>query len=289
MMKVVQNALSFVRRYSRLSSLVKAVKNPREAVRRVRLEVLTANDPRNAEAFDEAHYRNEDTDPEEFFMIVSELRIEAGDELDAYVQELESSEAVTQRLNRARNLAAEKPYVLGGMDEEGVGLYALVRAIQPDRAVEIGVANGVSSLYVLAAMEMNGHGTLVSIDKPKYEADHEGDWHDSAGAWIPTGREVGWVVPEVFRDNWNVIVGDMRDELSRVLEGDSVDLFVYDGPKAYHARFWALQEAYASATPSTVFVCDDLLWNSAFEDFCKAEGLIFVQWGDVGFAMDTED
>ena len=48
--------------------------------------------------------------------------------------------------------------------------YAVVRAFQPKIIVETGVANGVSSAYILLALQANGRGTLYSIglNDPQY-------------------------------------------------------------------------------------------------------------------------
>src|SRR2546429_265801 len=42
--------------------------------------------------------------------------------------------------------------------------YAAIRAFAPEIVVETGVANGVSSSYLLLALEMNGQGRLYSIE-----------------------------------------------------------------------------------------------------------------------------
>lgn len=55
----------------------------------------------------------------------------------------------------------------GGMSihrDEGRVLYALVRALKPARALEIGVCEGVSSLHLLSALAANGDGRLDSYD-----------------------------------------------------------------------------------------------------------------------------
>lgn len=48
--------------------------------------------------------------------------------------------------------------------DEGRVLYALVRALRPQHAIEIGVCEGVSSLHLLAALDANGQGTLDGYD-----------------------------------------------------------------------------------------------------------------------------
>ena len=57
-------------------------------------------------------------------------------------------------LNVKANISATNSAALG----------QFVRARKPETAIEIGMAYGVSTLTVLAAMETNGYGTLISID-----------------------------------------------------------------------------------------------------------------------------
>ena len=51
--------------------------------------------------------------------------------------------------------------------DEGLRLYRLLRELQPRVAVETGVCNGVSTAFLLLALEDNGEGALHSIDLPE--------------------------------------------------------------------------------------------------------------------------
>jgi len=71
--------------------------------------------------------------------------------------------------------------------------YAAVRALNPQCVVETGVANGVSSSYLLLALHKNGgSGRLHSIglDDP---------------AFLPPGDKPGWLVPDWLREGWRFI------------------------------------------------------------------------------------
>jgi len=48
--------------------------------------------------------------------------------------------------------------------EEGDYLYSLVRQLRPNLTVEIGMANGLSTLFIAQALHENGHGRHVAID-----------------------------------------------------------------------------------------------------------------------------
>jgi predicted O-methyltransferase YrrM len=61
--------------------------------------------------------------------------------------------------------------------------YILMRKIKPKIVVETGVSFGVTSSFILQAMENNGYGTLYSIDLPFQFA---------------TKEEVGNTVPKIL-------------------------------------------------------------------------------------------
>jgi predicted O-methyltransferase YrrM len=48
--------------------------------------------------------------------------------------------------------------------EEGELLYAVIRELRPLQTVEIGLANGLSTLFITAALEANGAGQHIAID-----------------------------------------------------------------------------------------------------------------------------
>jgi len=63
---------------------------------------------------------------------------------------------------------AEVGRYIGEISEPEI-LYVIVRLLKPEKVVETGVAAGVSSAFILEAMDDNGIGTLYSIDLPNYE------------------------------------------------------------------------------------------------------------------------
>lgn len=62
--------------------------------------------------------------------------------------------------------------------------YAVVRAFRPDVVVETGVANGVSSAYLLLALHLNDRGTLYSVglNDPEYF-----QRANRSVGWLPNG------------------------------------------------------------------------------------------------------
>lgn len=155
---------------------------------------------------------------------------------------------------------------LAGVEAQGADLYAkkvlaqyvLVRAVEPDVVVETGVANGVSSAYILLALERNARGHLYSVDIGE-------------GEFLPAGRETGWVVPQSLRARWSLHLGDAKLLLPRLLaELGEVDIFIHDCLHTYEHMLWEFRAAYPSLREGGFLVADDALWNAAFPEFARA-------------------
>jgi predicted O-methyltransferase YrrM len=72
-------------------------------------------------------------------------------------------ELYTSRSVRLAN-GSERPLAVYIPREEGDLVYSLVRHIEPDVTVEIGMANGFSTLFIAQALQDSGHGTHIAID-----------------------------------------------------------------------------------------------------------------------------
>jgi hypothetical protein len=130
----------------------------------------------------------------------------------------------------AREHAREKREHYGEIDAP-LELHAIVRLRQPRHVVEVGVSSGVSSAYLLRALDRNGAGTLHSIDRPKPPT-RSRSGHPARRSWsLPSGRAPGWAVPMALRARWDLRVGDKARVLPVLVEDlPTVDLFVYDVP-----------------------------------------------------------
>ena len=135
--------------------------------------------------------------------------------------------------------------------------YAVVRAFQPRIVIETGVANGVSSAYLLLALQANGLGTLCSIglDDPEF---------------LPVGKSLGWVVPHELQSRWRLLVGDSQMILPRLLaEVSPTDIFIHDSLHTYEHMLWEFRTAYPYLRPGGLVFSDDAGWNSAFSEFTR--------------------
>ncbi|HZY69378.1 MAG TPA: class I SAM-dependent methyltransferase [Thermoplasmata archaeon] len=116
--------------------------------------------------------------------------------------------------------------------EAPLELHALVRLMRPAHVVEVGVSSGVSSAYLLDALDLNGSGTLHSIDLPSFPRKRAPESRPARMSWtLPPGRSPGWAVPFRLRRRWDLRLGDKADGLPVLAEElERIDLFVYDVP-----------------------------------------------------------
>ncbi|HEY6127485.1 MAG TPA: class I SAM-dependent methyltransferase [Candidatus Acidoferrum sp.] len=138
--------------------------------------------------------------------------------------------------------------------------YAVVRAFRPDVVIETGVANGVSSAYLLLALHLNNRGRLYSVGL-------------NAPDFLPADKSLGWVVPEWLRSRWKVILGDAKEVLPKLLsELDPVDLFIHDSLHTYEHMMWEFRAAFPHLRLGGLLLSDDALWNTAFPEFASEVG-----------------
>ncbi len=130
------------------------------------------------------------------------------------------------QLDRAHRREGRRSYI---EIDAPLELHALVRLLRPREVVEVGVSSGVSSAYLLHALEQNGVGTLHSVDRPSRPPRGAGR---SSESWtLPPNRDTGWAVPGPLWHRWDLRIGDKADVIPRLAgELDRIDLVVYDVP-----------------------------------------------------------
>jgi len=160
---------------------------------------------------------------------VAQLADESEGGARAAVSEAANERALFRHLDRMHRLGGRSSYI---EIDAPLELYALTRLLRPAHVVEVGVSSGVSSAYLLQAMDRNGRGTLHSVDLPKKEATARSGARSRNASWsIPPGRSSGWAVPFPLRRRWDLRLGDKKEVLPLLREElPSVGLFVYDVP-----------------------------------------------------------
>jgi predicted O-methyltransferase YrrM len=168
----------------------------------------------------------------------------------------------TWRRPAARADAAAQAVSMAGDPSLGELVYGLVRALRPQVVVETGVATGVTSAYVLAALADNGAGRLYSIDLPPTR--------------LVAAHLVGSAVPPPLRDRWTYLWGAARRRLPGLLASlnGGLQLFIHDSDHRYGPMRWELETAWRALAPGGWLVADDATLHSAVDDLA---GLLQVQ------------
>jgi hypothetical protein len=179
-------------------------------------------------------------------------------ELRRFRQELSESSLPDQLLQRGANLAITRELPQGSL------LYLLVRALRPGRIVETGIRPGYSTAWLLAALEANGSGELLSLGPGTVAGRASG---------VPAG-EVGQLVAPALRARWTLVLGNSTERLEEILRTASpVGLFFYDnGPDVDRARF-ELRKAWGALAPSGLLLAHHTDANPAWPEFCQWQGV----------------
>jgi predicted O-methyltransferase YrrM len=160
--------------------------------------------------------------------------------------------------------------------DEGLRLYRLLRDVRPRVAVETGVCNGVSTAFLLLALEDNGEGELHSIDLPEVAGEEykQGTfWDGKGGAVIPPGKEPGWMVPPELRDRWDLVLGRSQEELPPLVERlGAIDCFMHDSEHSYECMSFEFRAAWDALREGGVLVADDVNVNTAWDEFVGEVG-----------------
>jgi len=167
----------------------------------------------------------------------------------------ESSEVMRYSTERSREYSALLPGLLN--PNFGPILYTAVRVLRPSVVVETGVGSGVSSTFLLSAMERNDFGRLYSVDLPLLE-----------NRLLPEGEHTGWIIPDRLRYRWELTVGDSRAELPKLFERlGTVDAFFHDSDHSYDHMTWEFSLAYPHVRTGGMILSDDVTSNTAWDDF----------------------
>jgi hypothetical protein len=142
------------------------------------------------------------------------------------VEEARTDKRLFAHLARQHRRAGRSSYI---EIDAPLELHAIVRLLRPTHVVEVGVSSGVSSAYLLAALDRNGRGMLHSVDLPSASTRSS---NGRGASWsIPPGKSSGWAVPPKLRQTWDLRLGDKAAVVPRLAaELPRVDLVVYDVP-----------------------------------------------------------
>lgn len=228
--------------------------------------------------------------------------------LDAYIVEFEKRELLDVLERAKETYADQRTTEQTAMAELAVQtarrLYALIRVEEPELIVETGVANGFSSTVILAALDENGHGELISVDVPFTEEGEdeiapvpEGQHGDILEQFedgnarretdysivIPYEQEPGWMVPREFRDRWDLRLGRSQRKLPELFyERDEVDVFMHDSDHRFPCQLFEYEIGWEHLADGGILLSDDI--HQPWQEFTavreySASGLLDRNFG----------
>lgn len=167
-------------------------------------------------------------------------------------------------------IAGQSEALDGGVGmQDGLSLYALVKALRPRVCVETGVASGYSSTILLSVLHANGEGLLHSIDVDG-----------------PHAPALGERIPAAFRDRWHMRLQRREPLLPGLLaELGEIDFFLHDSLHRVRHMAWEYALAWAHLKPGGCLASHDVVYTSAFEDFRRkhapeiADGAVLGNFG----------
>lgn len=179
---------------------------------------------------------------------------------------LEQIKKINQEIIAQKNSRHEALYI---------PLYLMVRILKPEYVIETGVHRGVSSLFILKALNDNNRGILYSIDLPL--AEYDSDTRGSTKSILPP-EKIGICIPDNLRKRWNLILGDSKKELPPLLAKiQTIDMFVHDSEHTYEHMVWEFQTVWPYIKSGGLLIADDTNWNDAFEKFVGEVGCDSMQ------------
>jgi methyltransferase family protein len=164
------------------------------------------------------------------------------------------------KLLRKRGLAVGRG-AYGGWDDADPAfaraVWCLATHLAPRRVVETGVVRGVTTRFILEALERSRRGHLWSIDRPPLDR--------------RLHAEIGAVGPAHLRGKWTLLHGTSRRKLPDLLRRIApIDLFVHDSLHTERNLRFELTKAWGAMGGQGVLVADDIDRNAAFRRFVQA-------------------
>jgi predicted O-methyltransferase YrrM len=144
-----------------------------------------------------------------------------------------------------------------------LGWYALARVLRPQRVIEIGAHDGLGSLLLLRALELNERegfrGTLVSFD---------------------VNPAAGWLVGD--HPLWQLRIQSSDEGLAQVVSpATPVDMLIYDGWHTFEAEYADLRVAADQLSPQGVLVSDDAQVTQALARLSEELGFDYAEFQEL--------
>ena len=145
--------------------------------------------------------------------------------------------------------------------------YMICRLLEPDLVVETGVMHGISTTFILQALDDNGKGILYSIDAPRADYTSEGYFVHHR---LPRNFQPGWIIPNALRQRWKLVLGDSRQELPLLLARlPKIDIFLHDSEHTYELMQFEYSKSWPRLKVGGLLLSDDVDRSAAFSEFLQ--------------------
>ncbi len=126
-------------------------------------------------------------------------------------------------------------------------LFGLVRECRPEKVLELGTGYGISGLYQLAALELNGKGQFYTVD--------------GSEANVAIATEL---FQRLHSDRWTTFVGPLREILPEALkQTGTLDVVFVDADHSYAGTMYNFETTYPHVSRGGIWVFDDVAWSDA--------------------------
>jgi predicted O-methyltransferase YrrM len=134
-------------------------------------------------------------------------------------------------------------------------LYAVTRERRPSVILETGVANGYSTVTLLAALARNGSGAL-----------HSTDVVETPAPLLTSAERASWHYHRIGQNKPRKQFADLVASLG------PIDLFFHDSDHTYAWQRFEYETIAGKLSPDAVLISDDVDASYAFLDFCAGIG-----------------
>lgn len=133
--------------------------------------------------------------------------------------------------------------------KRGFLLFKLIREFRPSVCLELGTALGISAAYQAAALELNHHGRIVTLEGAESLALLAGENFEMLGL-----------------ERVDVVVGRFQDTLQDVLHDNApIDFVFVDGHHDENATVSYFRQILPHLSDGAVLVFDDIDWSRGME------------------------
>lgn len=200
------------------------------------------------------------------FKFLSQLTHIKEKEIEEYQKELKKS-GIVGSLKRNYFKVRKKHFI--SIQKWHELIYFIIRKTKPKIIVETGVLDGISSTFILLALNKNQSGILYSIDLPARK-EFWGSTNEMLTPALPRGKDPGWIVPLNLKNKWKLLLGSSKKHLPPLLTKlVKIDIFIHDSMHTDEYMMWEYQTSWTALNKGGLLCSDDIHTGKSFWQFSQ--------------------